>query len=822
LALACLPAAPAAATTLPDGFGETDVATGLSQPTAVDWAPDGRMFIAEKQGRVRVRTPQGGLLTLLDIRNKVNSPSDRGLLGLAVDTNFETNGYLYLLYVYELNPLDPDKTNPMVSRLTRVTVKPDNTLENPGDPETVILGTEDDAPCPNPDNTVDCIPADFKWHVIGTVRSDPSDGTLWVGTGDTHDPPVVDGTSYRPLENDTYAGKILHIDRNGHGLANHPFCPQDANLTHVCTKIYAKGFRNPFRFTLRPGNKGPAVGDVGQGNEELNLTRPGGNYGWPCYDANGRFWVHDEEPRCLEEYAREGTPNAATPPTWSYPRPAVGSAIVPGPTYPGGNYPSDYNGKIFVGDYVQGWVKLLSVNSNDQVTAVEDFATGWPPGVDLELMPNGDLAYVDIGFTTGGAVRRFTYADGNLPPTPVASATPTEGEAPLTVQFEGSGSADPEDDLLTYDWDFGDGSPHSSEADPVHTYTDAGSYTARLTVDDGHDRNPNATVNIEVGGNAPPTVGITAPVDGATYRAGDAVQLMGSAEDPEDGLLTGTSLAWQVLLRHGTHLHDVGTFTGEQRQFTTYDDHDADSHYEIALTATDSGGRSAEQRIEIRPETVNLILSSSPTGAPITYPDTGTFPAPLKLTVAVGFKATIEAAETFEYQGRTYRFASWSDRGARQHQITVPGTDATLTAAYRDTTPPADDSPIPPGPGPSGAPGEAGIADHTVKAKRDLPLKIACGAGQDCEGGVKVNTAKPVRLAGTPLARKKIVKLARASISIPAGQTETVHAKLTRKGRKLLKARRKVKTTVTITTSGTTGERVTTETLTVRGKKRRR
>jgi PKD repeat protein len=390
------------------------------------------------------------------------------------------------------------------------------------------------------------------------------------------------------------------------------------------------------------------------------------------------------------------------------------------------------------------------------------------------------------------------------------------------VQFEGSGSTDPEDDSLTYDWDFGDGSPHSSEADPIHTYTEPGSYTARLTVDDGHDRNPNTTVNIEVGGNEPPTVQITAPLDGATYRAGDTVQLAGSASDPEDGPLTGDALSWHVLLHHGTHLHDIGTFTGEQAEFTTDDEHDADSHYEIALTATDSRGRSAEQRSEIQPETVNLVLSSSPIGAPITYPDAGTAPAPVEVTAAVGFKATIEAAETFVYGGRTYRFVSWSDGGDRQHRITVPATDATLTAAYRDTTPPSDGSPIPPAPGASGEPGEAGVADHKVKARKVLALKIACAAGRDCEGGLKLNTAKPVRLPRALAARKKVVKLARASISIAAGHTETVRAKLTRKGRKLLRTRRRVKATVTITTSGAGGDRATTERVTVRGKNHRR
>ena len=93
---------------------------------------------------------------------------------------------------------------------------------------------------------------------------------------------------YRTYDPTSFAGKIIHVDRQGRGLANHPFCPGDADLTHVCTKVYATGFRNPFRFTLRPG-RGPAVGDVGYITyEELNLIQPGANYGWPCYEGPSR------------------------------------------------------------------------------------------------------------------------------------------------------------------------------------------------------------------------------------------------------------------------------------------------------------------------------------------------------------------------------------------------------------------------------------------------------------------------------------------------------------------------------------------------------
>ena len=683
VALLALSAAPAAATNLPAGFAETELAQGFNQPVGVAWAPDGRMFVAEKPGRVRVVNPGSATPALLiDLEAKVNARSDRGLLGIATDKDFATNGWLYLLYAKELTPAVPDSDGPMVSVLTRVTVNANNTLQNPAAPETTILGKADSAPCPTSDNTVDCIPADYKQHVIGTVRSDPVDGTLWVGTGDAH-VHEVNSTSYRPYDEHTYAGKILHVDRNGKGLPGHPFCPTDANLDHVCTKIYAKGFRNPFRFSLRPG-KGPVVGDVGSSaREELDLVQPGKSYGWPCYEGNGRTPLYETTARCAEEYAKEGTAAAHTPPAWSYDRNG-GASITGGPVYAGPNYPSQFSGDIFVGDYVQQWVKRIEIDSNDNVTAVHDFGTEWSTGVDIEPMPGtGDLAFVDIGWGSNPpSVRRWSYADGNGIPTPRASATPSSGSAPLTVQFRGDTSTDPEGTALSYDWDFGDGTPHSSAANPSHTYASNGTYTARLTVDDGTGRNPSTTVSVQVGNNNAPTATISAPADESLFRDGQSVTVSGSGSDAEDGALPGTSLSWHVLLHHGTHIHDLTQFTGSSGSFTTATDHDSDSYYEIRLTATDSTGAKTTKAIEIRPQTVNVTVASSPAGAPIGYGGDALRPAPFTKTSVIGFRATLNAAETFVKDGVTYRFKSWSDGGARDHVATVPDSNTTLTATY--------------------------------------------------------------------------------------------------------------------------------------------
>src|SRR4051812_14151057 len=181
LLLACLAwAVPAGATTLPFGFEEQTMVSGLDQPTAVAWTPDGRMLIAEKPGLVRVVDAAGQLQSapLLDISDHVNSYWDRGLLGLTVDASFTSNHYVYLLYTWEGNPLN--STGEKSSRLTRVTLNDNNTVSA----ETVLVGKSTAQPCPAASNTSDCIASNSPSHSIGTVRSDPTDGTLWLGSGD--------------------------------------------------------------------------------------------------------------------------------------------------------------------------------------------------------------------------------------------------------------------------------------------------------------------------------------------------------------------------------------------------------------------------------------------------------------------------------------------------------------------------------------------------------------------------------------------------------------------------------------------------------------
>jgi glucose/arabinose dehydrogenase/PKD repeat protein len=662
--------ATAPAATVPSGFEDRPLVTGLTYPVAVTWAPDGRMFVAEHAGTIRVVTAAGQLLDepLLDIADHTNLIIDQGILGLAADSDFENNHYLWILYVHESNPSQPyaQKT----ARLVRVEVEPDNTLVNPSDPETVVLGKVSTPPCPAPSNSSDCIPSTWT-HTIGTVRSGP-DGTLWIGAGDA-------GTPFLATDEQSYSGKILHVDRDGQGLPDHPFCPDDTDLTHVCTKVYAKGLRNPFRFTLRPGG-GLVVGDVGdEARDELDFVTAGKSYGWPCYEGGIRSPRYSTDSRCTGpggEYAKEGTEAAAVGPVFDYPVPPEGAAIVGGPTYAGDAFPEEYRGHVFFGDYVKNLVRQGEVDSEGNLVAVTTFGTGWP-GVDLEEAPWGDLVYADL---LGGQIRAISYVPDNRSPVAEVEATPTFGDLPLEVQFSSEGTGDPDGDELLYEWSFGDGST-SSEPNPTHSYDADGKYTAELTVGDGHGRSATAAVVISAG-NSPPTATIDAPADGSTFDDGQTVELLGSATDPRDGDLGDEDLSWTVLLHHASHVHPFGPFEGSAASFLATDDHDSDSYYEVRLTATNSRGLSDTATVTVRPRTSALTLDGIPSGAPVTYSGTS-FPTPVTRDAAVGFHTQVSVPERYLTEnGKIHDFLLWTDGGSRSHDIVIGPAPRRIVAVY--------------------------------------------------------------------------------------------------------------------------------------------
>ena len=311
------------------------------------------------------------------------------------------------------------------------------------DPETVLLGKDGDvAPCPPPDNDLDCIPSNSDSHSIGTVRA-AADGTLWVGSGDGQKYNTTDPLALRTFDETSMSGKILHIDRNGHGLPGHPFCPAETDLTKVCTKLFAKGFRNPFRFQLRGGTD-PVVGDVGWNTtEEVDLTQSGHSYGWPCREGPDHTPGYRTSPSARRT-TRHTTPD--TGPAYSYRHPTAAAARSwPGPQVTTTRYPAAWRNTWFVGDYVQGWLRPRH-QADGRITNVHDFAPTGFDGVDLELTPEGDLAYMHFtdGAINSGRLERIVYTGNLRRPRSARHADDRLGAA--AVAFSADESVDPDGD----------------------------------------------------------------------------------------------------------------------------------------------------------------------------------------------------------------------------------------------------------------------------------------------------------------------------------------------------------------------------------------
>ncbi|MFP2924943.1 PQQ-dependent sugar dehydrogenase [Pyxidicoccus sp. 3LG] len=663
------PAASPGASLLPTGFSVEVVVSGLQLPTTFAALPDGRILIAEKAGVVRL-FKNGALqpTPFIDLRERVNAHHDRGLLGLAVDPAFATNGYVYLLYTYDDDATDD--AGPKTARLARYTAEGDTASPSS---EFVLLGRVVGHSCNDFPRGADCIPSDSASHSVGTIRFAP-DGTLFATLGDGARFDGVDDDALRAQDLDSFAGKVVRITRSGEGLPSNPFWTGDPGANR--SKVWAYGLRNPYRFNLRPGTGVPYLGDVGWSSyEEINVASAGANLGWPCYEGHLRQPGYEPRQVCQALYGRG--PSAVKSPLYAWGRDA-GQTSTGGAFYTGAAYPEEWRGAYFFADYSQRWIRALRVDADDNLIpdSVRTFATDVGQLVALDVGPDSNLFYVDI---LAGELRRIRYTVGNTPPLAQASATPSEGDVPLHVRFSSAGSSDPDGDALQYTWDFGDGTPTSGLAHPEHTYATRGLYTARLSVNDGRGGSHSATVRISVGNRAP-VVSITAPSPAYLFRVGDVVAYSGTASDSEDGPIPGERLSWSITLQHCTgvscHAHPYATSTGPSGTFTVAD-HGDEVFFELTLTATDSAGLTGSSTIVLRPRTVRLTLETSPPGLEVAFDGT-VGPAPRVRTVIVGSTHTLHAPSP---QGDAV-FHAWADGGAQQREVVAGTTDATYTALF--------------------------------------------------------------------------------------------------------------------------------------------
>jgi glucose/arabinose dehydrogenase len=474
---------------LPDGFQDVIALAGLDHPTDFQFSPDGRLFVAEKVGQVKIfaglNVPNPDFILSLDA--EVNSYMDRGLMSLALAPDFPASPYLYLLYTYDAPPGQvapvwddtcPDPpgglTNGCVvrGRLTRVQVD--------GDAMSGIEQVLIDGWCQQfPDHTVDALTfgPDGALYVaagegasylqpdygeLGRTDGDYADfplnpcGDPPTGMGQREAAPAAEGGSLRaqsllrpPGQPVVLSGAILRIDReNGAALPDNPLAGSpDANAA----RIVAFGLRNPFRIAFRPGTRElwTAVdgADIAESIDRIGdpVTAGVPNFGWPCYEGAGPQpgFAAIGLSACENLYS---APGAVQPPYYSY---AHSDQVVPGEACPsghsaltgitfygGGSYPPPYDGALFFSDYVRDcvWVMRAGGDGAPDRTTLATFVAGAPNPVTLRVGPDGDLFYLDH---LGGALHRILYtgAAGGGTPGPTATVDPTATTTPLARQL---------------------------------------------------------------------------------------------------------------------------------------------------------------------------------------------------------------------------------------------------------------------------------------------------------------------------------------------------------------------------------------------------
>ncbi|MET0972387.1 MAG: PQQ-dependent sugar dehydrogenase, partial [Thermoleophilaceae bacterium] len=416
----------AQAATYPVGFSERTVFSGLTNPSAIRFAPDGRVFVAEKSGLIKVydslSDPQPDVFA--DLRTQVHNFWDRGLLGLALDPGFPGTPYVYVLYTHDAAiggtaprwgtagassdgcPTPPGATGDgcvVSGRLSRLTATGNSMVGS----EQVLI---EDWCQQYPSHSVGSLDfgADGALYVTGgdgasfNFADYGQDGSPLNPCGDPPggvgamlSPPSAEGGALRsqdlrtPADPTSLDGALLRVDpATGAGLPDNPNAgSSDANAR----RIVAYGLRNPFRFGVRPGTGEVWIGDVGWGEwEEIErLQAPTAavtNFGWPCYEGSDRQSGYDSANLSVCENLYTAGPAAVRAPLFAWNH---GSKVVPGEGCPtgsssaagiafapaDGSYPTEYRGALFFADYSRDciWAMLPGAGGVPDPSSIRTF-----------------------------------------------------------------------------------------------------------------------------------------------------------------------------------------------------------------------------------------------------------------------------------------------------------------------------------------------------------------------------------------------------------------------------------------------------------------
>ncbi|MGC4038461.1 MAG: Ig-like domain-containing protein [Chitinophagaceae bacterium] len=678
---------------LPAGLAAGILQNGYTAPMGVVFSNAGSsMWTWEKAGKVYISKWDGTTYKkqttpVLDISDEVGNWSDFGLLSICLDPDFESNNLIYLYYVVDrhhllyagtsqYNAATNDYFKATIGRVTRYRLSQGASVGTDYSTRKILIG----------ESITTGIPCLHDSHMGGSLVFG-SDKTLLLTTGDGSSYNVTDvGSSsdtyyqqaltdgiIRSAENvgafraqmvNSLNGKLLRFDPNtGDGIASNPFYDA-ANPRSPKSRVWAMGFRNPFRMSVQPntgttnvadGNPGTfLIGDVGWNTwEEINVISVAGlNAGWPLFEGqttNSSYaaaaTVNQDEGQqfktlCIQPTSftfntvisnrrlthyrpalawkhgvndtRVPSFNGMTPtdpqvgasgsPTAG--QPFAGNCAIGGIYYTGTALGAAYQNKYFFGDYGTNLIKVTDLNASQPwFTTVLNFAPANFTNAIVDIQQNpldNSILYVNIN---SGEIMRIA-ATGTQPPVAAIAADKTFGASPLTINFSSAGSNDPDGGSLQYLWDFGDGTT-STAANPSHTYTGSGisSFTATLTVTDPTTMTASKSVIISLN-NTPPKATITTPVNNSTYSILTATSYTLNATVTDNETTAGMLYSWQQVLRHNNHEHREPVLTTANPSVVVSPvGCDGETYYYLfLLTVTDNGKLTASDSVKIYPD----------------------------------------------------------------------------------------------------------------------------------------------------------------------------------------------------------------------------
>ncbi len=559
-------------------FEITQLASGLIQPMELAVAPDGTVFFIEVNGNLKSINPVTHEVVQVG-EIKITTEQENGLIGLALDPNFNDTHWIYLQY----SP--PDFIGQHISRFTFTDGQLDLASEK------ILLRYEE--------QRKECC------HHAGSLHFGPR-GELFIASGDnTH--PHGDSQGYAPLDErpdkapwdaqksaantQSYNGKILRIRPLADGTYEIPegnLFPKDGS--HGRPEIYAMGCRNPWRMTVDQktgfvywGEVGPDAGGDGprgpRGYDEINQARTAGNFGWPYFIANNQPYTDVDF-----STGTIGSVFSLTAPINDSPN-NTGQRILPPPTsaflyYPYGDsaefpelngpggrtacagpvyhfsealnsnvkFPVEYDRSLFIYEWSRHWIKVVHLDENSHVSSIEPFMPNqkFLRPIDMAFGPEGALYVIEYGETWGvnsdARLLRIDYVRGNRAPVVVASVENNIGKEPLTLSVSSAGTFDKDiGDLLQYEWRLintvnQQAAPKivANEPQAEITLDVPGIYNLELVVTDAHGESRSAVVPAVVG-NARPVIRFTKPVAGDFFDAHEPIRYELFVKDAEDG-----------------------------------------------------------------------------------------------------------------------------------------------------------------------------------------------------------------------------------------------------------------------------------------------